>query len=140
MKLLKSTWQLFVFACAFIAIMLGTYSVSSSEVRVEPTPNLFAIEQGARSFNHYCAPCHGESGHGDGRFFASSLEPAPPDFTSPEFRSTYTDGRLRDAIGRGSAALGKSDLCPAWGTTFSNNTVNYLIAYIRQLQQRKESS
>ncbi len=100
----------------------------------------FAVEEGGRLYTRYCQPCHGESGQGDGRFYASSLQPAPADFTAPAFRSSHTDQRLREAIIGGSASVGKSDLCPPWGKTFLATEVDYLVAYIRKLQEAQKDA
>ena len=96
----------------------------------------FEVTEGGRSYKHYCAVCHGSEGRGDGRFFASTLSPAPPDFTKPEWRSEWSDNHLAAAITVGTAARGKSDLCPAWGETFSDVEIRYLAAYIRELQRQ----
>lgn len=105
-----------------------------------PLPGGFAAEEGGRLYSHYCQLCHGESGQGNGRYYASSLEPPPADFSAPSFVQSMTEAQLRRAIVGGSAAMGKSDLCPAWGKTFAPKEVDYLIAHIRQLQNHTETS
>lgn len=108
-----------------------------------PTPRAedrFALEEGGRLYAQYCQACHGDSGRGDGRFYASALEPTPADFTASAFRNERTDTQLYAAIAGGSRSVGRSDLCPAWGQTFSTTEVEYLVAYIRQLQRTRETA
>lgn len=118
----------------------GGGSPSASPAPMPRADDRFAMEEGGRLYAHYCQACHGESGRGDGRFYASSLEPTPADFTTPSFRNARTDDQLHAAIAGGSRAVGKSDLCPAWGQTFSATDVGYLVAYIRQLQRTRETA
>lgn len=145
----KSNRMLVAAAGAALAICVGVRSArrqdggGSGSAPAAPPPRAearFAVEEGGRLYAHYCQACHGESGRGDGRFYASSLEPAPADFTAPAFRSARTDDQLHAAIALGSRRMGKSDLCPAWGQTFSTTEVGYLVAYIRQLQRTQEKA
>ena len=98
----------------------------------------FAVEEGERLYQEYCSPCHGESGRGDGRFWAYALEPVPADFSDPSF--LRMDRQLYRAISEGSASIGKSDLCPPWGKTFSSTEIEYLIVHIRQLRKNSENA
>lgn len=127
-----------VIVCVAIAAGLswgGRREEAAASVTVI-APDRFAVEEGGRLYGRYCAPCHGESGKGDGRFYASSLTPVPPDFTDPAF--SRSDPVLRDAIAGGSRSVGRSELCPAWGRTLSSADVDYVAGYIRQLQHEKE--
>ena len=112
------------------------HPVDVVEEQAYPT---FAEEEGRRLFSSYCQPCHGEFGEGDGRFYASSLDPPPPDFTAPEFVNERTDEELVQVITKGTAAIGKSDLCPPWGETFRAEEITYLVSRIRLLQQRAQA-
>lgn len=111
-------------------------AVDDAQHATVTAPDRFALEEGGRLYTRYCAPCHGESGKGDGRFYASSLTPAPADFTDAAF--SRSDQRLREAIVDGSRNVGRSELCPPWGRTLSPADVDYVVAYIRQLQHGKE--
>ena len=88
-------------------------------------------ERGDRTFVNYCAPCHGMDGAGKGRYFASSLEPKPPDFGDLDFQAEHDDDRLRRAIRDGSRAVGGSNLCPPWGRTLPPERIEDLIHAIR---------
>lgn len=145
----ESKWTLMAVASVGLAIFFGLSRARSQGAEgappAPPAPmpraeDRFAVEEGGRLYAHYCQACHGESGRGDGRFYASSLEPAPADFTAPAFRNARTDDQLHAAIAGGSRRVGKSDLCPAWGQTFSTTEVGYLVAYIRQLHRTQETA
>jgi mono/diheme cytochrome c family protein len=75
---------------------------------------------GSRSFDVYCASCHGRSGQGNGPA-ASSLRTAPADLTVLTRRNggTFPRERVTATIGgsSGSAIHGSLDM-PVWGPTF----------------------
>ncbi len=85
------------------------------------------------TFGHFCAPCHGETGTGDGRYYPSNLSPSPRDFTDAEFMKSRTDKQLFKAISEGSAAVGRSNRCPPWGRIIDKEKINAIIAYQRTL-------
>ncbi len=118
----------------------GGGSQSASPAPAPHAEDRFAVEEGGRLYAHYCQACHGESGRGDGRFYASSLDATPADLTAPAFHKARTDNQLHAAIAGGSRAVGKSDLCPAWGHTFSTEDVGYLVAHIRQLNGTRDTA
>jgi mono/diheme cytochrome c family protein len=87
---------------------------------------------GRRVFAERCATCHGAKGRGDGQN-AYNLEPPPPDFQdslselSPEDRRRVIEG--------GTAALGRSPLCPAWGRSLDGSEVEALLAYLAVMER-----
>jgi cytochrome c553 len=85
-----------------------------------------------KTFVHYCSPCHGPTGKGDGRYYAASLTPKPADLTAKEI-SARDDEYLFDWISRGSAAMGKSNLCPPWSKTMQERHIRAIIDYIKKL-------
>jgi mono/diheme cytochrome c family protein len=95
--------------------------------------NSFAdIEQGKRIYRENCAPCHGESGKGDG-VGARSLPVRPADHTNPAVMDARTDAFLRDIIAKGGNAMGLSSFMPAWQGIFKDNEIQDLVGYIRSL-------
>jgi mono/diheme cytochrome c family protein len=84
-------------------------------------------------FEHFCGPCHGEEGTGDGKNFASILEPGPVDLTDADYMSTLGDDHIVRVISGGTASVEKSNLCPPWGKTFSENRIKGLAVYVRNL-------
>ncbi len=85
---------------------------------------------GKRLFAHYCATCHGETGAGDGQN-AFNLDPAPPDFHTslPQHPASYR----RQIVEGGTAAVGRSPLCPLWGRSLSASEIDALLAYLEVL-------
>ncbi len=127
-------------ATVWVALAVGVGGCGQRlQTAAEETPATFAQEEGGRLFESYCQSCHGEFGWGDGRFYASSLEPPPPDFTEASFVESTTDEDMIRAITEGTAGIGKSDLCPAWGRTFRAEEITYLVTHIRWMQAQAEA-
>jgi len=95
----------------------------------------FSVREARRLFNHYCSPCHGENGDGFGKYFAYDLEPRPPDFTVPDFLQNRGVEELTTLVTKGSAALGKSNLCPPWEKTILQEEILYLVTHIKILNE-----
>lgn len=90
------------------------------------------IEHGKRIYRENCAPCHGESGKGDG-VGARSLPVRPADHTDGAAMSSRSDTFLRDVIAKGGSAMGLSSFMPAWQGIFKDNEIQDLVGYIRSL-------
>lgn len=80
-------------------------------------------------YAHYCAHCHGDDATGSGRLWASDLSPQPADLTAMAADRDYLIAAIRD----GSAAHGKSNLCPPWGRTITPADIERLAHYIASL-------
>lgn len=89
-------------------------------------------------FIHYCGPCHGETGKGDGKYYSFDLNPKPRDFTNVNYMKTLTDEQIRLCITNGSFAIGKSNLCPPWGKTILKEKIDKLVNYIRSFSQQQK--
>ena len=87
---------------------------------------------GRRVFVQRCATCHGPGGRGDGQN-AYNLQPPPPDFQ--ESLPDLTPADRRHVIEGGTAALGRSALCPPWGRTLSESEVEALLVYLEVMAQ-----
>lgn len=85
---------------------------------------------GKRLFAHYCETCHGAAGTGDGQN-AYNLEPKPPDFQ--QSLSQHAAAYRRQIIEGGTAAVGRSALCPPWGRNLSATQIDALLAYLEEL-------
>ena len=83
--------------------------------------------RGHRVFLQRCATCHGPEGRGDGQN-AYNLQPPPPDFQESLARLSPAD--RRKVIESGTAALGRSPLCPAWGRSLGPDDVDALLAWL----------
>ncbi len=80
-------------------------------------------------YEHYCGHCHGEDAAGGGRLWATELSASPADLTALRQPKEYILAWIR----HGSAAQGKSSLCPPWGRTLSPANVERLALYIASL-------
>ncbi len=129
----------------FIALPFVTLACHSVEEQApaDPLQDVFnrqaqeeglsrAQTEGKRLFTHYCTTCHGEAGHGDGQN-AYNLDPKPQDFQESlrKHPSTY----WREIIEGGSAAVGRSPLCPPWGRNLTSGEVDALMAYLEVMSQ-----
>ena len=85
---------------------------------------------GKRLFGSYCATCHGDRGEGDGQN-AYNLDPAPPDFR--DSLKTRPPSYWRQVIEGGTAALGRSPLCPPWGLELTDRQVDAIVDYMKVL-------
>lgn len=63
-------------------------------------------------FKGRCAPCHGDTGKGDGPGGAA-LTPKARSFADAEWQKTATDDNIKKAILYGGAAIGKSPVMPS---------------------------
>ena len=86
--------------------------------------------EGRRLFASYCAPCHGAGGRGDGQN-ASRLSPRPPDLTIV-IRSR-PESEVRAVVASGTAAIGRSPLCPPRLRDVGPSGVEALVAHVRTL-------
>ena len=89
-----------------------------------------AQTEGKRLFAHYCATCHGEVGRGDGQN-SYNLDPPPPDFQ--ESLSGHPSSYWREIIEGGTAAVGRSALCPPWGRTLTEGEIDALVSFLVRL-------
>lgn len=85
---------------------------------------------GKKTFQQYCAPCHGEKGKGDGPA-AAAFDPPPADFTNPEGLPKLTDEQVLEVITKGRRSM------PAWGAILTPEQLTPLVAYLRELSQGK---
>jgi len=87
---------------------------------------------GRRRFLAYCAPCHGDEGRGDGQN-ASRLTPRPTDLRGAAARLSAAD--IRRIVDAGTAATGRSPLCPPLGRTLGAEGVDAVVAYVQTLRR-----
>lgn len=86
--------------------------------------------EGKRVFAHYCATCHGAGGEGDGQN-AYNLDPRPPAFG--ESLKAHPPSYWRQVIEGGTAAVGRSLLCPPWGRNLPSGQIDALGSYLEVL-------
>jgi mono/diheme cytochrome c family protein len=88
-------------------------------------------------FGRYCTTCHGDQGRGDGQN-AYNLDPPPPDFK--ETLKLHPPTYWRQIIEGGTAALGRSPLCPPWGHELTSSQIDSLVSYLKVLGEPARKS
>ena len=130
---------LMVYACQPLVyseedIAVGVYVKPEGYVFTLKPKESFEIRNGRIVYNEHCAPCHGDTGKGNGNYYASGLEPKPRNFTDSEFMNKVKDDYLFEVIWKGTAAFGKSSYCPPWGNTLKEDEkVSNIISFLRTL-------
>ncbi len=128
-----------------VAAILGFTSCSKlrpPEELLNGSPSQMHPQDMARAaelFGRNCAICHGETGEGDGQYFATGLEPTPSDLT----RETPDSLNLADLgkwIRTGSSAFGRSPLCPAWQHTIPDKNIDDLAQFVLTLREEPQPS
>jgi mono/diheme cytochrome c family protein/plastocyanin len=87
-----------------------------------------ALQAGARLYAQNCAACHGSAGAGDG-VFGQEISQAS-DFTDAQTMLGASTALLDGKIRRGGMGTGM----PYWGTIFSDEEIEALIAYLWRFQ------
>jgi mono/diheme cytochrome c family protein len=105
----------------------NTVSAADSAAAASKLP--YAMKEGKRLYSHYCGVCHGESGDGSGQYYG--LTPAPANFTDKAFMKSLSDEVLYKSINEGSAAVGKTNMCPPWGNSFNPEEIEFIAGYIK---------
>jgi cytochrome c oxidase cbb3-type subunit III len=104
-----------------------------------PVPQLKSAqvtEDTRKTYQWYCAQCHGIKGKGNG-INAKLLTVPPRNHTKAEYLETRTDEQLFEAIKFGGLSVGRAPCMPAWEHTLSEDTIHSLVQYIRELCQCK---
>ena len=133
-----------LFAVFCLSLMLCTFASASekpAEAAVEKTeavkPKLtVSLELGKVTYKHYCTPCHGMKGDGNG-FNAGRLLVKPANHTDAKFMSERSDSKLFDTINLGGVEVSKSTLMPPWGVALGDEKIKSVILYLRELCQCK---
>ena len=95
---------------------------------------VFVTEKTRKTYQWYCAQCHGIEGKGNG-VNAKFLTVPPRDHTKAAYLETRTDEQFFEAIKFGGLSVGRAPCMPAWGNTLNDSTIYELVRYIRELCQ-----
>ncbi len=119
----------FLAAVALVACSRGPAKPPRDAVQEAFRDDALSASQarGHRVFLQRCATCHGPQGHGDGQN-AYNLAPPPPDFRQSLPALSVAD--RRKVVERGTAALGRSPLCPPWGRSLSADEIDAVVAWL----------
>lgn len=94
------------------------YDQAGAEVKNPLAPNQVNMDEAKLLFEHFCSPCHGENGQGDGLVVAHGFPP-PPSYSKGQSSrggamKDLTDGKIYHTITYGVNAMGSyaSQLSP----------------------------
>ena len=108
---------------ALLAMMAGPTSTRAQDAA-----------KGKTIYSLYCVTCHGDSGDGQGPV-GKTLDPAPRDFTTGDFKYGGSDQEIFDVISNGAASKGGSPLMAPWGAVIPEADRWSLVKYIRSLKK-----
>jgi mono/diheme cytochrome c family protein len=92
-----------------------------------PVPvNPESLAAGGELYHENCAPCHGDTGKGDGDT-GKIIKKKPANFTDDKLMSAETDGSLFWKIGEGRGPM------PSWKDELSDKERWQLVIFIRKL-------
>lgn len=89
---------------------------------------------GKRMYDTYCVQCHGSKRDGNG-INAAHMSVQPRDHTDAESMGDIPDEQLYKAIRDGGLAVDKSVLMPAWSSVLTDDQIQTLVSYLREVCQ-----
>ena len=96
-------------------------------------------KKGARIYQQYCTPCHGQEGNGRGpRAKNEALQPPPRNHTDGFYMNMQSDVRLFKVIKFGGKANNLSHIMPQWKHILKDKEIFSIIAHIRTLAKNPE--
>lgn len=108
---------------AFLLLLVNTSTASDAK-------------RGARIYQQYCTPCHGQEGNGRGpRAGNEALQPPPRNHTNGFYMNMQSDVRLFKVIKFGGKANNLSHIMPQWKHILKDKEIFTIIAHIRTLAQ-----
>ena len=111
-----------------------TSDVVKEVVKKEAPKEEVSLELGRKVYNHYCTPCHGVNGDGNG-FNAPKLLVKPANHTDAKFMSERSDQKLFDVVNLGGVEVAKSTLMPPWGAVLGDVKLKSVVLRLRELCQ-----
>lgn len=127
-------WTLFLTMGGFLLFLtIGSFFLFAS-----PPASRAAGDagKGKVSYEKLCAPCHGNSGKGDGPA-AAQLPVRPRDHTDKKYMDHLTDQHIFEVVKNGGASVQKSPLMPPFGMTLKDDQIWDVVAYVRTLSRKK---
>jgi len=108
----------------FVTLLLGSLVLSG-------TPAV-AKESAEDNYRTYCTQCHGMKGNGKG-VNVRDMSVQPRDHSDTKAMSSRSDDDLFKVVKEGGLAIDKSVIMPPWDSTFSDEEIRDLVAYMRTL-------
>jgi mono/diheme cytochrome c family protein len=97
-----------------------------------------SVAQGKRLFNVYCAPCHGQSGTGDG-YVGEKLTLKPWNLTSSSEMHSWSSSDYPDGYIWGYMSLGGA-VMPSYANDLSATERWHVVNYIRKVLQKSPAT
>ncbi|MFQ5469844.1 MAG: c-type cytochrome [Gammaproteobacteria bacterium] len=113
--------------CSFSLVVLAILILSFSA-------SVNAAEEAKDIYKTYCWQCHGMSGNGNG-LNIRDMSVQPRDHTDGKSMSARSDDDLIKAIKEGGQSINKSVLMPPWDGVLTDEEINSLVVYLRELCQ-----
>jgi mono/diheme cytochrome c family protein len=121
-------------ALASLGLLAGCSRSEPSSGTSATATQVHAITPAAHdTFKARCAPCHGETGHGDGPAVAK-LPTKPPNFADAAWQKSVTDEEISKAIVYGGPAVGKSPAMPAVRDLEAKPELDEILALVRSFK------
>jgi cytochrome c553 len=116
-------------------ILISRFFTSLLLISMVALPTLAAdLDRGAEVFSANCATCHGPNGSPDPDSpLVKALGVVPADFTDTLFNSREGEGEWKLVATHGGAALGFSEVMPAFGNSLTDEDIDSVLAYIKTL-------
>jgi cytochrome c553 len=121
---MKTTVAMLAGLLLLAACSKGTSSTGTGGATAQVTP------ASQEAFKSRCAPCHGDTGHGDGPG-AVALNPKPRNYTDHAWQQSVKDDDIKKTILYGGAAVGKSPNMPANPDLDGKPELDGLVAVVR---------
>lgn len=90
-----------------------------------------AVARGGAVYGSHCVTCHGANADGEGRT-AHLYKPRPANLRASDKNDAY----LTLIIRKGGAALGRSEVMPAWESELDESQIRDLVSYLRSINNR----
>jgi len=104
----RVTLVLAILLCAGTVACDSEAPQSARDVKNPVPPSAQNLKQAQSLFNGSCAPCHGQTGRGDGPW-AAGCTPTPANFTDRKRMDAETDGSLFWTITNGNECMAPWD-------------------------------
>ncbi len=119
-----------VFFAGSLLLAAGCSKSDAGTTAGSTAPQPAALSVGLDAFKTRCAPCHGETGHGDGPA-SVALTPKPRNYTDGTWQKSVKDEDIKKTILYGGAAVGKSPIMPASPDLDGKPELDGLVAVVR---------
>ena len=121
--------------CLSVMVFSGSgFSGELSKAKTDSGKNATLTEEAVKeNYTMSCAPCHGETGKGNGPLAAESIGGVKPrNLNNAKLMSARTDEDLFKATKFGGESVKFFGRMPSWRDTFTDAEIKQLIQYIRK--------